>query len=102
MRLEKPTSIWLGGIYGLVVCLFTVGFINYIHFERIPIRLTTSGLLAVMAISALLGNYLIGKLFEYNDAQWHRPVWVMWVGFASTFPLIIIILALVLLFYFSS
>ena len=102
MRLEKSTTVWLGGIYGLIVGLFTVGFINNVHFTRIEVQLTTSGLVAVMAVSALLGNFLVGKLFERNDAQWHRPVWVMWVGFASTFPLIVIILALVLLFSFSS
>ncbi len=102
MRLEKPTSVWLGGIYGLVVGLFTVGFINHLHVYRTSIQLTTSGLVAVMAVSSLLGNYIVGKLIDRNDAQWHRPAWVMWVGFASTFPLVIMILALMLLLYFSS
>jgi|GEM_PF-3178815 len=101
MQLEKPTSIWLGGVYGLLVGLLTAGIIDRIHPERIPIRLTTSGLLAVIAVSALLGNYIVEKLIKRNDAAWHQPMWIVWVAFVSTFPMMIIILTLMLLFSFS-
>jgi hypothetical protein len=101
MQLEKPTSIWLGGVYGLLIGLLTVGIIDRIRPERIPMHLTTSGLLAVITVSALLGNYIIEKLIYYNDEAWHRPVWIVWVGFASTFPMMIIILTMMLLFSFS-
>jgi hypothetical protein len=101
MQLEKPTSIWLGGIYGLLIGLLTVGIIDRIRPERIHMHLTTSGLLAVITASALLGNYIIEKLIHYNDEAWHRPVWIVWVAFASTFPMMIIILSMMLLFSFS-
>ena len=101
MQLEKSTSIWLGGIFGLLVGLATVYGVDVVRPERIPIHLTTLGFLAVIATSTLLGNYTVEKMIELNESQWHRPVWVLWAGFVSTYPMVIVVISLIILFSFS-
>ncbi len=101
MQLEKNTSIWLGGVFGLLVGLLTISAVDYIRPVRIPLHLTPMGFLVVIAISTLLGNYSVEKMFHFNESQWHRPVWVLWTVFVSTFPMVIILLSLIILFSFS-
>ena len=101
MQLEKTTSIWLGGVYGLLVGLMTVSGVDYIRPERIPIHLTTTGFIVVIAVSTILGNYTVERMIRYNESQWHRPLWVLWAGFVSTYPMIVILLSLIILFSFS-
>ncbi len=101
MQLQKSTSIWLGGIYGLLVGLLTISVVDYVRPERMPIHLTTVGFILVISASALLGNYAVEKMIEYNELQWHKPLWVIWASFVATFPLIVVVISLILLVSFS-